>query len=143
MRQAVVEQRPKKMLSISGIGELTMTDRERLIELLKKAFEFYIDDPYCIPDEGEFADHLLANGVIVPPCKVGDKTFLLLEKIMGGYDIVESQCVRICDNGYGKVYSMDIDCVEIDHTLECRLDDFGVWVFLTKEDAEQALKERE
>lgn len=42
----------------------TMTDRERLIELLESAFEFYIDDPYCIPDEGDFADHLLANGVI-------------------------------------------------------------------------------
>ena len=47
-----------------------MTDRDRLIELLKNAFEFYIDDPYCIPDEADFADDLLANGVVkVVRCK--------------------------------------------------------------------------
>lgn len=125
-----------------------MTDRERLIELIRNAprkdvvyGNVKLDKPAQTVQS--IADHLLANGVIVPPCKVGDKTFLLLEKTMGGYDILESQCVRTCDNGYGKVYSMYIDCVEIDHTLECRLDDFGVWVFLTKEEAEQALKERE
>lgn len=42
-----------------------MTDRDRLIELLEKLFEVHIDDPYCIPDEADFADYLLANGVIV------------------------------------------------------------------------------
>lgn len=88
-----------------------------------------------------FADYLIANGVVVMPCKVGDKTFLLLEKINGGYDVVESKCVRITDNGYGKYYSMSIDCKEIGNTLECGICDFGKWVFLTKEEAEQKLKE--
>jgi hypothetical protein len=37
--------------------------REKLIELLESAFESFIDDPYCIPDEREFADHLISNGV--------------------------------------------------------------------------------
>ncbi len=37
--------------------------REKLIELLERAFDSFIDDPYCIPDEREFADHLIANGV--------------------------------------------------------------------------------
>ena len=39
--------------------------REKLVELLERTFESFIDDPYCIPDEREFADHLIANGVTV------------------------------------------------------------------------------
>ena len=42
-----------------------MDVREKLVELLERAFECFIDDPYCIPDEKEFADHLIANGVTV------------------------------------------------------------------------------
>lgn len=38
--------------------------RKKLIELLERAFERFIDDPYCIPDEREFADHLIANDVV-------------------------------------------------------------------------------
>ena len=113
-----------------------MTDRDRMIELLA--------DSGCSADletYEELADYLLANGVIVPPCKVGDKTFLLLEKTRGGYDIIESQCVRFVDNGYIKCYSMAYDCVEIDNTLEFYICDFGKTVFLTKEEAESKLKE--
>ena len=54
----------------------TMTDRERLIELLRKAFEFYIDDPYCTPDETEFADYLLKNGVVVLMARCKDCVYL-------------------------------------------------------------------
>lgn len=112
-----------------------MTDRDRLIELIH-------DSDYSLNSVG-LADHLIANGVIVPPCKVGDKTFLVLQKTSGGYDIVESKCVRITDNGYGKYYSMAIDCPEIGNTLEFGIYDFGKFVFLTKEEAEKALKESE
>lgn len=87
------------------------------------------------------ADYLIDDGWIRLPCKVGDKTFLLLEKINGDYDIVESKCVRLTDNGYGKYYSMSINCPEINNTLECDICDFGKWVFLTKAEAEQNLKE--
>ena len=44
-----------------------MTDRDRLIELFFKVTE----EKDC-PQPHEIADYLLANGVIVPPCKVGD-----------------------------------------------------------------------
>ena len=44
-----------------------MSERDRLIELLFKVTE----EKDC-PQPDEIADHLLANGVIVPPCKVGD-----------------------------------------------------------------------
>jgi hypothetical protein len=87
------------------------------------------------------ADYILDDGWIRLPCKVGDKTFLLLEKINGDYVVNESKCIRITDNGYGKSYSMFIDCKEIGNTLECGISDFGKWVFLTKSEAEQKLKE--
>ena len=40
-----------------------MDAREKLVELLERAFESFIDDPFCIPDERKFADHLIANGI--------------------------------------------------------------------------------
>ena len=46
-----------------------MTERERLVELLKTMIhsskEMTFDD---------MADYLLDNGIIVPPCKFGDDT---------------------------------------------------------------------
>jgi hypothetical protein len=119
--------------------------RDRLVELIETAKkEWWEKTGHRQTSKAEadyISDHLIENGVVVPPCKVGDKTFFLLEKINGGYDVVESKCVRITDNGYGKYYSMSISCPEIDNTLECGISDFGKWVFLTKEEAEQKLKE--
>jgi hypothetical protein len=116
--------------------------RDRLIELLKKADKNASDKGITdyVDAIADNADYLLANGVIVPPCKVGNTAFLLLEKLRGGYDIVESKCVRICENEYIKVYSMAFDCAEIGNTLEYDHQDFGKWVFLTKEEAEAKLK---
>ena len=57
-----------------------MTDRDRLIELLKQAQDKYCDIcAECAEDgykdhesfEDFFADYLLANGVIVLPCEKG------------------------------------------------------------------------
>ena len=44
-----------------------MTDRDRLIELISQI-------QYMGGLESRLAEHLLANGVIVPPCKVGEHT---------------------------------------------------------------------
>ena len=47
-----------------------MTDRDRLIELHKKAFNEWChsNNPY-ISDDEYICDYLIANGVILPPCK--------------------------------------------------------------------------
>lgn len=89
------------------------------------------------------ADKLIAEGVIVPPCKVGDKTYLLLEKLKGGYAIVVSKCVGISENENGKWFSMYFDCVDIGNSIEFQSDDFGKTVFLTREEAERALERSE
>ena len=59
-----------------------MTERERLIELLcsaplgSKTFE----QQYYKSTITKIADYLLANGVIVPPCKFGDTVYKVIPK---------------------------------------------------------------
>ena len=50
-----------------------MTDRDRLIELLLQSDpikERDLDDEWFDGETEDIADYLLANGVILPPCKV-------------------------------------------------------------------------
>ena len=53
-----------------------MTDRERLVELIKNANATYKDDMPCTQEEFT-ADFLVCSGVIVPPCKVGDMVYAI------------------------------------------------------------------
>ena len=117
-----------------------MTDRDRLIELLKQATTLHldylesIDQKGLIDTEGKaefFADYLLANGVIVPPCKVGDSIFRV-----GNGEIWEWLIEHI------EIYGDEIGFVD-DGENYFTPDKLGKTVFLTKEEAERALKERE
>lgn len=112
-----------------------MTERERLHELIVDAENKFFAETPCGTDSSRIekvVEHLLANGVILPPCKVGDKLYFLY-----GTDtpqpwvcsFTESVCkigvkVRNFLNGYS-VYAPD---------------DFGKTVFLSREEAEAALK---
>lgn len=115
-----------------------MTKRERLIELLEKAIR-YADEKYS--DEkgfedkkfcGFIADYLLANGVIVPPCKVGDTVYSINKTALKGhwednrYIVDEWSALKVCE-------------IPFSLTLwECG------WsgIFLSREKAEKALAER-
>lgn len=127
-----------------------MTDRDRLIELIT---EFYGVDPmYYGVDVNALADHLLANGVIVPPCKVGDTVWINYEYYKGKpftypvkvyayrFDTKKTN-MRICVKGD----------IEIDTSLGSYThrylgtfawDSVGKSVFLTKEEAEAELRKR-
>ena len=110
-----------------------MTDRDKLIELLEKLFEFHIDDPYCIPDEADFADDLLANGVILPPCKVEDRYVMDTAKtIFNAWNDVTGALVE-GTSWYYELESVIEDIVKLS---------FGAGV-LYKEEAEEKLKELE
>ena len=58
-----------------------MSDRDRLIELLAQKQDYGIElgDHMETIDNDVLADHLIANGVIVPPCKVGDYVYCIFE----------------------------------------------------------------
>ncbi len=88
-----------------------MTERERLIELLEEENAF---SRYMTADERreKLADYLLANGVIVPPCKVGDtmyKVCTVNSRIKMGQlwdgKVVETNCDRC---GYRNCSCYDI-----------------------------------
>ena len=127
-----------------GTGEQKMpSDRDiqkdRLIELLKKADDIaskklIMDYDDAIADN---ADYLLANGVIVPPCKVGQTLWILftIEKTIESREIESI----IQSSRSWTIRFTNGDCFTVWDNAEDEY--FGKTVFLTKEEAEQALKE--
>ena len=94
-----------------------MTPKERLIELIMDSVGG------CARNWAEvIADHLLKNGIIVPPCKVGDVVYQT-----AGVRIYEGQIKEI-------IY--DTGLIVFDERA------IGNTVFLTREGAEKALAER-
>lgn len=127
-----------------------MTDRERLIELM-------IEAKRTEPEIGSFtdylADYLLEHGVIVPPCKVGDKLFILYDDDYGEYECSEL-CIGVLQelrvfakcgiSGYKNIQECpEYYCGQPFCSTSFTRKDFGKTVFLTREEAEKALKERE
>ena len=106
-------------------------ERKRLVELL---------GDYLYSEQ--IADHLLANGVIVPPCKVGDKVYYFSENPLclsvQPYRIYEADVVRIVTVGLGTSLVIQIrneyGCTEIPDVNE-----WGKTVFTSREEAEKAL----
>lgn len=121
--------------------------RERLIELLQDSP--HLNVMYDSYDEwNDAAGYLLAHGVIVLPCKVGDTVYYLSGKYekQGRKNVyVKFVDEAIVDNiviGQKGVPQIDVCNAENEWTLFDGEDDFGKSVFLTREEAEQALKER-
>ncbi len=131
--------------------------RDRLSEMLEKAIR-YADTHYPEgrPMEGTYtrlmADHLLAAGVIVPPCKVGDIVYAPHWKWSGygKWDYIapyQVTNITITQNKKGewtkKYRAMEVrNGKTIDWQLNFSFDGLGKTVFLTKDEAERALAER-
>ena len=114
-----------------------MTQREKLVELIANALAMSED----------VADYLLKNGVIAPPCKEGDKVWLVLtEKGNNDWCIFEDIVERFvrCDNyefcfslkTFGYIY-IDGQTNDLDDGL------YDGCAYFTKEEAEKALAEKE
>lgn len=57
-----------------------MTERKRLIELIRFAYQQGRMHEEQKQVEETMVDYLLANGVIVPPCKVGDTVYWISDE---------------------------------------------------------------
>lgn len=114
--------------------------RDRLIELLKGA-EIKVTEMISRPLKleewiGVYADYLIENGVIVPPCKVGDKV----------YDISEFFDGTNCP----EIYEYDVQCIHIEEEkgkqifyiadLKYPSDEWGKTLHFSREEAEKVLK---
>ena len=119
----------------------TEKQRERLVELLDKAF-LECDDNYGRPCTEQVADYLMSNNVVVLPLKVGDNVFFLHYG-----EICEATVVNVEYN----YYTNPQEWVTVEYRSEAigtnryktRIDlMFGKTVFLSREEAENVLKER-
>ena len=107
-----------------------MTDRKKLVELVDKAKEEYANDITDHTETDYIVECLLNEGVIVPPCKVGDKVY----QIDKDNTILEEQ----------------IGAVNLEFTIDKGTGWKDVWwlkdynigktTFLTKEEAEEKLR---
>ena len=107
--------------------------RDRLVELIMDSVGG------CARHWAEIiADHLLSEGVIVPPCKVGDAVYALSQMrdkrmlpFISEYEVTsitvgKKKCLVYHEmDGYIKIFKQE---------------DFGKTVFLTREEAEKALE---
>ena len=95
----------------------------------------------------DLADYLLANGVIAPPCKVGDSVFRIVKMSTGITSTIRA--IRKKANTTGIIQPCEptikrfIRCVTVTkNNFFDVCENFGKTVFLTKEEAEAALKGR-
>lgn len=117
--------------------------RDRLIELIQ-------DIKLCNPtnwDKPEFmALALLANGAILPPCKVGDTVYFFSGVLE---EVCESKVIKIEQNYYTPSNSFWFSIEYLSKQIGTQVihipinQAIGKTVFLTREDAVKALRERE
>ena len=129
-----------------------MTDRERLIRLMQEASQSKSDYAGNI-GLGQIADYLLEHGVIVLPCKVGDKLFILYDDDYGEYECSEL-CIGVLQelrvfakcgiSGYKNIQECpEYYCGQPFCSTSFTGKDFGKTVFLSREEAEKAIKDQE
>ena len=129
----------------NGTGGQKMTDRDRLAVKICNATQktnFACKEAKCV-GKGlcaycyTMADDLLANGAILPPCKVGDKVYdictIFDESTLKPKTIIKP---RIID------FVSKVGFIIESKGLVIGEKDFGNKIFLTKEEAEKALAER-
>lgn len=119
--------------------------KSRLIELLRDARKNTKGANCDLEREHLFADYLLANGVIVPPCKVGDDVYIPWH-YNGTRGIAYFEVTHIimdCKESYVKTdFATDDEGFwDLCNGGKFYFDDFGKTIFLTKKEAEKALKE--
>ena len=110
--------------------------RDRLIEILNESFAEQYRKIGVLLTAPHTADHLLANGVIVPQVNVGDKLYY----ISGVGKIVENEVWYVGAFAKGTCYTEEGTPILTSVFLDC---DANRHYYFTKEEAEKALAERE
>lgn len=104
-----------------GVWQKYIESKKRLIDLMIEAKK---TEPEGVCFSDYLADVLIANGVIVPPCKIGDTIY------------------RVC-SPRGKYHKPWVRQFKLTwKTLKNTIEDFGKTVFLTYEEAERVANGR-
>lgn len=139
-----------------------MTERERMIELSKIPYEVCKNTScntcedkgkhYCFLEK--YADSLLAHGVIVLPVNVGDIVFCSYDNEVSEQKVTNISCdisgtwmifTECSVHGYGDIRHCEVKdfCGNGYCNYSFPMDSIGKTVFLAREEAEAAVKERE
>ena len=119
-----------------------MSERERLIELLYKRLRRHeIDiENYAIPLPEYFADYLLENGVVVLPCKINDHVWFIKSAFSVLVKPLEARIIDIRGISIDRNILYESITLYNDIARRFTSNDIGTKVFLTKEEAEQAIQ---
>ena len=114
-----------------------MTERERLIDLIQSAdiSLFGTDKSFA----EVYADYLLENGVIVPPCKVGTHLYRITHPYRKAPKVTEYIVKNFRTFGKKHRLQIEVQALNVPITNWMNYTDF----YKTKEEAEKALKARE
>lgn len=120
-----------------------MTDRERLAELVKNSLSAYGKEASVYYKTQDFiADFLLANGVIVPPCKVGDTVYRIKYNHQLQKDIIISYKVTEILYSSNRGVRPFIFVTDLGY----RFDNCDIYpnkeIYLSKKEAKKALAEK-
>lgn len=116
-------------------------EKKRLVKLWKEARKMAKEANSDIEREMIFTEHLLDNGVIVPPCNIGDIAYVLGDEFFWEVEIVAYSVMM--DKFEGKSY----ETVQYMYKGEDRVysmftDKIGKEMFFSKAEAEYAMKNR-
>jgi hypothetical protein len=127
-------------LALKGVTTMANEMRDRLVELLKKADE-NCDRKYIVDYEDaivNIAEFLVANGVIVPPCYIGQEIWYLHKHWDGSSEIAKGK-ISMLQQKADKSWKFRITINS--SVWDFKTEDIGKRYFLTKDQAEQKLKE--
>ena len=133
-----------------------MTQKEKLVELIAEGrmcpvdgnpFEEegclqckYIEDKNC--DLTRLADYLLENGVIVPPCKIGDKIWLVFSPKHPANPADKGKWFMIEDGVQRIIFGIKGLSIETWNVGTIPEKEINKKLFFSKEEAEKALAEK-
>lgn len=114
-----------------------MSERERLIDLLNKSCEVR---GWLMNGAGIIADYLLENGIVVLPCKINDHVWFIKSAFSVLVKPLEARIIDI--RGISIDHNILYESITLYNDLTRRFtsNDIGTKVFLTKEEAEQAIQ---
>ena len=114
--------------------------RDRLIDLLEQAEGQVNND---VPSLEMIADYLIAKGVTIPPCKVGDSIFYLHRNSQGNNSIFKANVLGVVVAIYDdtKKFYLKIIYEDADGYTDRATAIYGVNAFSSLEEAELKLKE--
>ena len=123
-----------------------MSDKERLTNIIHNAQNKYLN--LLKFESSILADYLLANGVIVPPCKVGDKVYSIIyqKKNVVSHILIEEYVGIHLSNapdlrGHRRKNYIIVWNENTNSIRHIDINKIGKTVFLTKEEAEEKLRE--